>query len=640
MLTKKLLTLLALATLISTAQLTAQKNLVRKASPPTPSAAQKRAVLAPRAITGLEEPSAELTSVPPAQSILRSVPTEEVAGITYYDLQTNGTEQARIHQWVDGTVSMAWTGANVPTTWTDRGSFYNRRSNWQAGTVTTARTETVRTGFTNHVVAGGVEMLFAHRSPAAGQFRINVSRRQAGAATWTESDLPTNTPNGGLWCKAAADGDYVHVLMLTTPVGSTGVRYRGMDGHVLYYRSPDRGVTWDIVDGVIPGLDSTAYAAIGPDSYAIAAKNGTVAVATFDSWNHAQLFKSANNGTTWGTPVTFVDFPLFKYEANQGYTFDQVGMDYDSTSYPDSLAIFTNDGAGSILFDALGNVHLFMGEMFVIDENLADAGTNYYPGTNGLMYWNEVEQELTEITFSLDINDNDTLDITNAMLGNPYGVGLSSMPATAADELGGIYLAYSAMAEDLVSIEGLGYRHIYLMKSEDFGATWSTPVDHHYRLVTDGDFTLARLTEGVYPAAEKSPILSGGSMKFQYQRDFTPGSDVLEAPAGTPTAAEMVYVDDADLVGLKVPNLILEFGMSPNPTNGNTTLVVDLNGQSETNVQIIDVTGSVVRNLSLGQLVAGRNAINLPTADLITGMYFVRVQSGNKLGAAKLMVQQ
>jgi hypothetical protein len=646
MLTKKLLALTAAAAILFAAPVAAQQRSGLKATKnlAKPPASAMVAVPKPRPVSGFENVTVvQQPSVPSNHSMLRTV-VEETVGTTPYDLQTNGTEQERVHTWADGEVSVAYTGSTNPATgYPDRGSYYNRRSLWGAGMTPTARLEgTTRTGFTNHVVSGnGTEMTFAHRAVSTTAYRILMSRRTPGSTTWTATDVPTNLPNGGLWCKAAVDGPYVHLLMLTTPSAFSGPRILGMNGHVMYYRSPDHGATWDIIDGVVPGLDSTNFREISSDTYKIIARDGNVAIGLFDSWNKSMLFKSSDNGSTWEEPQLIVDFPLVGYETNKGYTAEEVAAFFNPDENPNSdpTTIETNDGGGTIVFDAIGNVHAFVGRTYVADTVLTDQGTNYYPGTNGLIYWSETAPEATLITGSLDIDGDTTLNLVLNVgtVSAAYGTGLSSMCAASSDDQGGIYLAYSAAIENLFDTEGFSYRHIYMMKSADFGATWSEPIDVIYRSVIDNDSTEQKFIEGVFPSADKQLITQGGSFNFIYQRDFTAGSKVLRDEINEETS-NIVFITDAAVVNIKDKNNQLAFGLAPNPTNGNTILSIDLPNTAETNLQVFDVAGAMVRNLNLGTMVEGYHNVTVPSADLNNGIYFIRVQSGSQVGTAKLMV--
>ena len=587
--------------------------------------------------TGLEaiHPQA---SVPPSKSMLRSY-TEEVAGQTQYDLQSNGCESARVHAWDNGEVAVAWAYSNMEdgTNWPDRGTGYNRRSDWMNNTVPSAKLEagTLRTGFPNYVVTeDGTEFIVAHRAAVSG-YRLHTLRRAAGASAWTESDIPTTVPKGQLWSKAVADGNTIHVIALTPPTGTStgGDIYKGMNGHVLYYRSKDAGLTWDITDGIIPGLDSTAYDELDADKYCIDARNGVVAVGIFDSWNDSKVWKSNDGGDTWNDPYVVWDFPLDKYHTDSGYTVDDIGG--ADPNAPDSLAIFTVDGSASIVVDAIGYAHVFVGEMYVLDKDLTDGNTSYYPGTNGMIYWNEsAPADLSLVTYSRDWDGNDTLDITGTIIG--YNVGLSSMAAAASDENANLYLAYSSNVERLNDDLDQNYRHIYTMKSVDYGATWSDPVDVHYKAAeVTGDSLTADFTEGVWPSADK---WVQDKFHVVYQRDFSPGSAVQQANVQN-GFSDMIYIANSDIVGTKTPAAPkLELSVYPNPAANAAQVGFELTKRGETTVEILDVTGAVVSRLAQGDLAAGQHVANLYTAKLPNGLYFVRVQSGNQTGVKKLVV--
>mgnify|MGYP007073321436 CR=1 FL=1 len=123
----------------------------RLANKPVVPASLMKPVLKPAPRTGFEQQTT-MPSVPPAQ---RSRLTEEITGNTQYDLQTNGSESARLHIWPDGEVSAIWTFSSQPdgSNWPDRGTAYNTRTNWLTATLPTSRLEaTARSGFPNYMV--------------------------------------------------------------------------------------------------------------------------------------------------------------------------------------------------------------------------------------------------------------------------------------------------------------------------------------------------------------------------------------------------------------------------------------------------------------------------------------------------------
>lgn len=587
----------------------------------------------PAARTGLEA----ITSVTPAVPVApRNGFVAEVAGESQYDLQTNGCESPHLNIWADGKITAAWTLSTQAdgSGWPDRGSAYNDRLNGDWGAYPTARIESVRTGFTNYLVTeNGTEFVIAHRT-ANNIYYPRISVRAANAVSWTESDIASTAPNGCLWYKAAADGNNIYVIGLTAPStgGIGGTNYKGLNGHVLFFRSKNAGVNWDIVDGIIPGLDSTAYAEIGSDSYTIAARDGIVAVGVFDSWNDAKLFKSTDGGDTWDQPVTIFDFPLEKYTHDKGYTVDDIPLDPDA---PDPLAIFSTDGCGSLAIDLAGVVHAWVGETYVLDTDLSDDNSSYYPGINGLIYWNDLlPDELTEITASFDWNGNDTLDITS-IIG--MGCGLSSMPAGAASDDGSLFLAYSANVENLSDFNENNLRHVYVMKSEDLGQTWdSEPIDVQYATDTEPDSLVSKVTEAVWPSVYKNAT---NGFHFLFQSDYEAGSSVQQTGIQG-GLSEIIYVDGGNLVGLKkVPSeKQLDVSISPNPSSEYAIMTFSLKQADEVGVAVFNMAGQMVQSLPQGKMQPGIQNLHFNTTTLSSGLYFVRVSGANASGQAKLLV--
>lgn len=600
---------------------------------------QKSAVK-PRPVTGFEPvQAATAPALPPAEVGFRSGLVEEIVGTTTYDLQSNGGETARLHTWPDGNISTAFivSNANDGTGWADRGTGYNQRSAWTAGTSVNSRIEaSTRTGFTSYVVTeSGVEFAVAHRSAGTGKFLLHYLRRAPGQSAWTEGDIPTAVPVGQLWCKAAVDGETIYVIALTNPSGGTtgGAPYLGVDGLVLFWRSSDGGLTWDKQDFVIPGIDNNNFAAITAEGYSIDARDGTVAVGIFDSWNDAIIVKSSDRGDNWDAPLTALDFPLTKYKADQGYTIDDIGG--PDPNGPDSMAIFTQDGAAALLIDNAGLVHAWFGAMYVIDTDLTDGNSNYYPGWNGLLYWNESSPEdLFLVGDIVDANGNDTIDITSSAVV-AYGCNMSSMPTSAIDEDGNLYLAYSAVVDNLFNDAGLVYRHVLVTKSFDYGATWTDPVDVHY---ATNDPLLADFQEGVYPFFEKRVK---NQLNMVYQRDYLPGASVLTTaaePAGS--TSDIVFIANADLVGTK--NTLggtLDFALAPNPASDFARVSFTTEKSAELVLEIFNTLGARVKT-QVVNAPAGPVTLDVNTSDLGTGLYFVRVGNGKDFGTRKLMISK
>lgn len=617
------------------------QRIIRQTKPLAHRADNLTPVLKPTLSTGVEgNQENNMPTVPLSSAGFRgSGLVEEITGTTTYDLQSNGTESARLYSWPDGNISTAFTvsNANDGSNWPDRGTGYNQRSAWMAGTQVNSRIEaSTRTGFPNYVVtASGTEFIVAHKgTTTAGKYQLHTLRRSAGQSAWTEATIPTNVPKGALWSKAAVDGENIYVIALTSPNQGTigGEVFRGVNGHILFWRSKDGGATWDIQDGVIPGLDSTSFARITAETYCMDARDGIVAIGVFDSWNDSKIFKSTDGGETWEPPYTVIDFPLTKYVTDKGYTLDEIGgVDPNA---PNDYAIFSSDGGGSVLIDNAGLVHAFTGYMYVMDTILTDANTNYFPGFTGVIYWNQsAPDDLSLVADIIDVNQNDTIDIN--ITGIAYNSNSAGMATSAIDENGNLYLAYSACVENLSNDDGLTYRHVYVTKSFDYGATWTDPVDVHY---ATNDPILADFQEGVYPFFEKRVK---NQLNMVYQRDYLPGASVLTTaaePAGS--TSDIVFIANADLVGTK--NTLggtLDFALAPNPASDFARVSFTTEKSAELVLEIFNTLGARVKT-QVVNAPAGPVTLDVNTSDLGTGLYFVRVGNGKDFGTRKLMISK
>lgn len=74
----------------------------------------------------------------------------------------------------------------------------------------------------------------------------------------------------------------------------------------------------------------------------------------------------------------------------------------------------------------------------------------------------------------------------------------------------------------------------------------------------------------------------------------------------------------------------------PNPTKGNATLEIDIEQAGQFEIQIFDMSGSVIDDRFSGFLEEGRRQFPLELAHLPSGMYFVRVISESQMETVKI----
>lgn len=572
---------------------------------------------------------------------------EEVVGSTYWDAQSYGAMSSRIYANAQGEPVAHWLYSAQTTGYSDRGTAQNIRTGGAWGNVT-SRVEAARTGFPAAAILGdGSEIIISHNTGVT-PWAIWMAKKNAGSSTWTEKALPGPPGIKMLWPKIAVGGPgnmTIHIIAITAPVGGAtlGTIYDGLDGHILYYRSTDGGGTWDKQYVKIPGLDNTRYDGFSADSYTIDASGNTVAIGEFRAydWNDMHIYKSTDNGDSWSDQI-MRDFPdaLEGYSPVPGleYTIDDV-TEVDTLS-PDPLAVMTNDGFGSVLIDHGGQVHVWFGRMYVVDNDFTDSSSFIYPGMNGILYWKESwgPNNLQIITGAFDYDGNGSIIASNDQIAPYGGANISSFPVTGISADGTIYLCYSAVNEQFISTDNDEFfRHLYLMKSTSNGDAWGDPVE--LTAAPYVDEAIAPFVEAVWPSMPRN---IGDKVWILYQQDFTPGSNVWGAHHGPlENTMNWLEIDPNDLpVGLiEVPsfNPSLNLVLYPNPSAQNALLTATLVGSENILVEVFDMFG---KSVFITNFSSETNllSITIPVQNLLSGTYWVRVIEGEQFGITKLVV--
>lgn len=540
--------------------------------------------------------------------------TESVIGTTYYDLQTNNAISDRlVYNRNTGTISAAWTFSGGDPG-TDRGTGYNFFNGTAWGPNPSVRIESERTGFTNICIpSSGIENVVAHNTTS--QVMQQTYRDAAGTGTWSESltNLANDAVAGNLWSKVATNGNNVHVISMTTPVANAGTLYNGLNGDPMYYRSTDGGNTWDKTNVELPDINSENYIGFAGDAYQIDANGNTVAIVVGGSIsNDVLMYKSTDNGDTWVKTIVY-KHPYFKFT-------DDTITDTNHDGVADSIRI--SDGAFAILVDNSGMVHLWWGDMFILNDIVGDAAYSYY-FTNALMYWNETMTDATMIENlgSLDLDGSGYLEFND--IGTFPFKGLASYPSAALDENGNIYLSYAAVVENSSDPDGKALRHIYVSASQDNGESWADPVD----VVSD------EFSEGAYASLARDV---DDKVRLIYQKDFCAGVSTTSGnpdPCNSGVENEMIYVElpVIDLgIDVGVPtlnNVNANLSIYPNPSTGLATLDFKKLDASEVSITVTNSIGRTV--MTLNSVKVTNNKLLLDLRGIENGIYYVNVKSLN-----------
>lgn len=553
---------------------------------------------------------------------------EVVIGKTVYDLQTNSSVQNRVVNHGGGQVSAVWTFGKVDASFPERGTGYNYRdgSNWiqvgyDADIDNITRVENIRTGFPSlSRVAGKGDVVVAHDLNGSAQLAQN--NNVGDLNTWSNAATPLDTTFWNRMIVAGPDGKTIHNIALTTPTTGTpaGTPFQGIDGALVYSRSLNGGQTWDIQKSLLPGIDATLFKRFSGDAYAIDAKDNTVAFVVGGFNNDMFLMKSTDNGDNW-TKTRIMDFPIDAFE-------DQLS-DVNSDGIADTID--TNDGAMAIVIDNNDLVHVFTSAMRMLNDDTTDGNYSYFPGTAGLLYWNEnmgadnIELVLDGVP---DRNANGTLDIGADI--PVYQVGLISHPSAGVDASNRIYVTFDCIADNTL-LDTRSYRHIFGMTTAD-GVNFTEPVE----LTPFDDFT-----EYVYGCIGKNV---DNSVHLVYQRDGEPGIAVSPADANPHIYGEndIVYlaIDPAFLITSVAENTNIK-GVSvyPNPASSFAQLTFTLTDATNINASLVNVMGQKVAAINGGNFAPGTHTVNLDINGLAAGVYFVNLNTGNSVVTEKLIVR-
>jgi len=571
----------------------------------------------------------ELPVNPTVKSSLTSIETE--IGNTKFDFQTNGSMPQRIYEYNDGTIGASWAFGLTNPNYDDRGTGYNYFDGTTWGTIPTARIENVKTGYPCYAPWGsGGEIVVSHTNTSSG---LKIAKRTTkGSGTWT---LSTKAGPSGhlniLWPRVATSGlnnEFIHLFALTAPEENGGTPLNGQDGALLYSRSNNGGSSWAINNVVLPGTDSTFYNSLHSDSYAFAKPVGnTLAFVYGNIWSDIFLLKSIDNGDTW-TKTIIYQHPYPKFDEKTTLVTD---------------TIFVCDNFLSVALDNTGAAYVFFGIQRVTNDVVNDSSFSLFPFTDGLAFWKEGQSPFTSLDpidvnatgnlvgWTQDVNGNDTV---MEFIANPavYFASVTSMPTTTIDQVNNkIYVFFSSVVEGLTN--GFqNYRHIYVKRSDDLGATWTDFGDVTGDAAHNSD-------ECVYPSV--SPTSDQFYCHLIYQKDQKPGLsyDGDLDPAGNNA---MVYLKYAKLgVGIdnnagNINNVTQNY---PNPFQGSTRIDVQLASACTLSLEVTNTLGQRVWSIPAMEGKQGQNSLTIDAKTLQPGLYFYTVYAGDSSVTHKMVVR-
>ena len=622
-------------------------------------------------LTGFEE-----GAVPQTLSPIMRVYDRSFIGMTYYDLQTNGSMSNRVVAHNDGTVSAIWTTNG--STASSRGTGYNyyNGSSWINPSTNTTRIENVRTGWGTITCVGDAEIVASHNGSTA---LVIGCRPHKGTGDWTFTTLQgpevtdgTNTSTCLLWPAITSSGNIVHLIACTE--SDDGFLYQGIQTCLVYYRGTynesSNTITWEsprVVGNVTPAEVSR----FSGDSYAISAKNNVVAIATAPGLTKdAFIWKSTDNGVNFTKTVFFETAPA----GDTAYRCDG------------SIAVAVGDD---------GLVHVATGTYMCYIETEESTSYTWWPSVGYMLYWNE---NLPVVTYTGSQSSADpdvmqaaghkiferfNLDCDTSLWGisswgvdayPSYGVGVVSFPQLLAQN-GKVYLTFCQLMEYpfLDAANDKYFRGVFATKSTNNGQSfgdysWLSYNNDCYYLSSWELFPMGEETtlqdiaeyiiiegESVFPAVAQN--LLNGDILMTWQQDFAAGSEIKESSVSMSGTESSIYFFrmPADQIGVynntnevcqglwvdstAISNRNLSgMKMYPNPAENVVNITFSAENAEEGVVSVMNLMGQTVYTSNL-EVNEGYNFITLPVKQLTSGVYMVTLQTNTGISTQKLIVK-
>jgi len=563
-----------------------------------------------------------------------------VVGTTWYDLQSNSSMARRIWVYDDGTRAAVWTrgAADGVPGFPERGTGYNYYdgTSWDADP--SSRIEDVRTGWPSYAPYGvNGEIVVAHTLNNTGL--MFSWRENKGIGEWNHFTLAGPAPDNKdlTWARMITTGENHNVIHIIACAGFNKT-YEGLNEALVYSRSSDGGQTWDPENVILDGMTSDETSGIGGDDYAWAIPRGdTIAFVAFDGIKDGYVMKSYDAGDTW-EKITFYNSPMPFFTGNEG-TLPRCGG---------------GDGYNAVAIDDEGLVHVAFGRQIHVDEDPAD-GWNYYPYSDGLVYWNETMAPLDTAAITNDILPNDWSAHPLYLNGQlaawtqphgddtivgvaPYFASLVSMPqlAVTRDDAGTkiVTFFYSGLAVGFANEQmQQNYRHIWTRKTElDGNGAYNDFED------LTGDITHV-FSECVYP----SMFPANDAFHILYQTDSKPGTSVQpDPPNHDPQGNNIVYLSYSPFpVGINDENATkLEVMQNvPNPADNSTLIAVKSHVSEIISLSVHNILGQQVYAGQGVTNLSGMFTFNVMVANFEPGVYFYTITAGNRSISKKMLVK-
>ncbi len=112
----------------------------------------------------------------------------------------------------------------------------------------------------------------------------------------------------------------------------------------------------------------------------------------------------------------------------------------------------------------------------------------------------------------------------------------------------------------------------------------------------------------------------------------------LQARRGNNTYIDDIKIGEFVASSVNDINDAIKLNISPNPTNGTSNLTFTNISKSTININLYDLNGKLIKNVTNGSYSAGEHNLELNSAELAKGIYFIKVQQNEQSYTTKWIV--
>jgi hypothetical protein len=325
---------------------------------------------------------------------------------------------------------------------------------------------------------------------------------------------------------------------------------------------------------------------------------------------------------------------------------------------------FTSDGTVDVLIDNDGKVHAFWGLTRVFDDDTTDESYSFFPGYQGIVYWNEgmlpgenmliaaggsFDRDGDEINGILQANTNALQDgnvpnnlATVARLGN---TSLMRQPNAAIDANNRIFVTFSVPIEGDVSFLDANFRDIGIVHSTDGGATWEQTQNITQFYQKEDDFaSIAREVDDF--------------IHVIWQQDEIPGTNLQNNSvlmANHEVVLNTIYYTAIPVASILTGEIGHMYGINnekigtgevfvvgqnyPNPFGTSSNVAIYLTQPGDVTLEVRNAMGALVQSSVKKGLLRGNHLLDINGDNLSNGVYTYTVIAGGSSVTKSMMIQ-